>query len=58
MNNKKEIDELWTQLNHYKNILLNSDSYHYRDYNIENVKQIIIELEDKINNLCNPNINI
>jgi hypothetical protein len=46
------IDDLWKQLNHYKNILLNSDSRYYRDYNIKNVKQIIKELENEINNLC------
>jgi hypothetical protein len=53
---KEEIDDLWKQLNHYKNILLNSDSYHYKDYNIENVKKIIIDLESMIDYLCNTNI--
>lgn len=49
MSTKELIDNLWQQLNHYKNILRNSDCYIYKNYNMENVKQIINELENKIN---------
>ena len=49
---KEKIDGLSKQLNYYKNVILNIDSHHYKDYNIENVKQLIIELESKINELC------
>lgn len=51
MKNKELIDDLWKQLNHYNNILRNSDCYVYREYNIENIKQIINELNEQINNL-------